>query len=249
MKQKIGVVTGGANGIGKATCKLLIEKDYKVVLSDINEKEGLSTTQELIAAGGDIIFCKADVSKFKEVETLIDNTVKEQGSINLLVNNAGIGADKYQKTADHSLDDWDKVIAVNQSGVFYGMKVALGYMEKQGYGNIVNVSSLAGIKGSTTGMSYSASKFAVVGMTKSAALEYAKMNIRINCVCPAFTETHLLNKSLFGNEDVKKKLIKTVPVKRFANPEEIAQSIVWLASSQSSYITGHALVVDGGLSI
>lgn len=247
MEKKVAIVTGGVGGIGKATCNLLIENNYTVVVSDISEKAGNAVVEELTRVGGEVSFHKADVSKFEEVKNLIDSTVTRYGQLDLLVNNAGIGTDAPYRAADHPLDQWDKVVAVNQSGVFYGMKVALGQMVKQGFGNIVNVASLAGVKASTTGMAYSASKFAVVGMTKSAALEYGSKRIRINCVCPSFTDTPLLNNSLFGNEEVKRKLIKSVPLRRFAAPEEIAQSIFWLASDHSSFVTGHALVVDGGV--
>jgi len=247
MEQKTAIVTGGAAGIGKATCQLLIENQYKVVVSDIDETAGMATVKELQDEGGTAIFYKADVSKFEEVKSLIEMGVEQFGRLDLIVNNAGIGAQKFERTAEHSLEDWDKIVAVNQSGVFYGMKIALGQMMKQGYGNIVNVASLAGIKGSGTGLAYSASKFAVVGMTKSAAWEYAAKNIRINCVCPAFTETQLVNDSVLGVPEVKAKLIKSIPMKRFADPKEIAQAIYWLASDQSSFVTGHALVLDGGV--
>jgi len=247
MEKKIAIVTGGAAGIGQGTCEVLKENNYKVVISDIDETAGMATAKTLIEEGGEAIFHKADVSKFEEVKSLIEKAVDQYGKLDLMVNNAGIGANEFQRTADHSLDDWDKIVAVNQSGVFYGMKLALGQMMKQGSGNIVNVASLAGIKGSGTGLAYSASKFAVVGMTKSAAWEYASKNIRINCVCPAFTETQLVNNSMLGIPEVKAKLMKSIPMKRFAEPEEIAQAIYWLASDQSSFVTGHALVLDGGV--
>lgn len=249
MSKKIAVVTGGASGIGKCTCELLIKNGYQLMLSDINEQLGLAVVEALKNAGGDVVFHKADVSKFQEVKTLIDKAVAHFGQLDLLVNNAGIGPKKYQKTADHTLEDWDNVVTVNQSGVFYGMKVALGYMEKQGFGNIVNVASLAGIRGSLTGVSYSASKFAVVGMTKSAALEYGKLNIRINCICPSFTETPLLNDNMTVIPGMKEKLMRTVPLRRFAGPEEMAEGILWLASDKSGFVTGHSLVIDGGVSI
>ncbi len=247
MKKKIAVVTGGAAGIGFATCQLLAENDYLVILSDINESLGKTAANNIQEKGGEAIFHKLDVSKFEEVISLIGKVVEQYERIDLLVNNAGIGPKRVQKTADHDLDEWDKIVAINQSGVFYGMKAAVGQMMKQGFGNIVNVASLAGLKASGTGIAYSASKFAVVGMTKSAAWEYASKNIRINCVCPAFTETALLNDSELGHPEMKAKLLKAVPMRRFADPIEIAKSILWLASDQSSYVTGHALTVDGGM--
>ncbi len=246
----VAVVTGGASGIGLAACKKLAQRKYRIVVSDINESGGKAAMSVLRENGAEAIFQKTDVAKYDEVQALIEMAVGHYGQIDLLVNNAGIGTKTYARLADHSLDDWDRVIAVNQSGVFYGMKAALPYMVKQNSGNIINVSSIAGIKASTTGISYAASKFAVVGMTKSAALEYAKYNIRINCVCPSFTNTPLVEDNLLGDHpELKEKLISKIPQRRFAESSEIADAIIWLASSQSSYVTGQALPIDGGTSL
>ena len=154
-----------------------------------------------------------------------------------------------QKAAEHTLEDWDKVIAVNQTGVFYCMKLALQQMQKQGSGNIVNIASLAGLKASGKNLSYSASKFAVVGMTKSAALEYASKNIRVNAVCPGYTESNLLNKLLSMRPDMDQLLLKFVPLKRFGLAEEIADAVVWLASDNTKFITGQTITLDGGASL
>ncbi len=246
----VAVVTGGASGIGLASCKKLAKKNYKVVVSDINESEGEAAVAAIKERGAKAIFLKADVSKYDEVKVLIEKAVGHYGQIDLLVNNAGIGPKSYTRVADHTLEDWNRVIAVNQSGVFYGMKAVLPYMVKQKSGNIVNISSVAGIKASTTGISYAASKFAVVGMTKSAALEYARYNIRINCVCPSFTHTPLFENDLLGDHpQLKDKLLRTIPQRRFAETSEIADAICWLASGQSTYVTGLALPIDGGISL
>jgi len=245
---KVAVITGGGSGIGWETSKLFAEHDFKVIVSDLKEvnEEQLS---QLSANGNQAKFIATDVSKYDEVKNLIDKTIAEYGKIDVLVNNAGIGPSALSKTDGHTLEDWDKVISVNQSGVFYGMKVALGHMVNQGYGNIVNVASLAGIRGRMTGLCYSASKFAVVGMTKSAALEYARQNIRINCVCPAFTETPLFNEAYAPTrKGLKEKLLRAIPQGRFAQPREIAEAILWLASDKSTFMTGEAMILDGGLS-
>ncbi len=247
MKKKVAIVTGGSNGIGKATAELLIKDGYHVIVSDIDQASGTKTVKELIDAGGAATFKKTDVSDYYEVKTLIDDVVKEHGRIDVLVNNAGTGAQNPGKAAEQTLEDWNLTVGVNQSGVFYGMKVALGHMAEQGFGNIVNVASMAGIRGNITGMAYTASKFAVVGMTKSAALEYGSKNIRINCICPGFTDTNLFNNSVIGIPVVVEKLKRSTAMKRVAEPKEMAEAIIWLASDKASYVTGHALEINGGL--
>ena len=166
-----------------------------------------------------------------------------------MVNNAGIGGKQQARTAEHSYEDWHNVIAVNQTGVFYCMKTALSQMMKQGHGNIVNVASLAGLRASGNNLSYSASKFAVVGMTKSAALEYGRKNIRINAVCPGFTESALLDQLLSVSPDMGDKLKRFIPMGRFGQANEIAEAICWLASDNSKFITGQTITLDGGNSL
>jgi NAD(P)-dependent dehydrogenase (short-subunit alcohol dehydrogenase family) len=166
-----------------------------------------------------------------------------------MVNNAGIGGKNQKKTADHTHEDWHNVIAVNQTGVFYCMQVALQQMMEQGYGNIVNVASLAGLKPSGYNLSYSASKYAVVGMTKSAALEYGRKNIRINAVCPGYTNSALLEQLLGSRPDMGDTLKRLIPMDRFGEADEIAEAIVWLASDNSKYITGQTITLDGGTSL
>jgi len=191
----------------------------------------------------------ADVANFEKVEQLIAKTVEQLGQLDIMVNNAGIGPRNMSKTAEYTLEDWDNVIAVNQTGVFYCMKLALQQMVKQGHGNIVNIASLAGLKASLNNLSYSASKFAVVGMTKSAALEYATKNIRINAVCPGYTESALLNKLLSVRPDMDQMLKSVIPMKRYGLAEEIAEAVVWLASDSTKFITGQTITLDGGTSL
>ena len=167
----------------------------------------------------------------------------------MVINNAGIMNQKRTPTADHDIDDWHRVISVNQTGVFYCLKVALGLMMKQGHGNIVNMASLAGLKASGFNLAYSASKFAVVGMTKSAAMEYAPHNIRINAVCPSYTQTPMLDAVVEKQPGIDKKLLKYVPMGRFAEADEIAEAVLWLASEKSKFITGETITLDGGLSL
>jgi NAD(P)-dependent dehydrogenase (short-subunit alcohol dehydrogenase family) len=249
LENKVVLITGAGRGIGAATAILLAKHKALVIVSDINSESAKKVADTIKKAGGKAIAFQADVSRFEEVESLISSTIKEHGTIDVMVNNAGIGGKNLKKTAEHTLDDWDNVIAVNQTGVFYCMKVALQQMMKQGHGNIINIASLAGLKPSGNNLSYSASKFAVVGMTKSAALEYGRKNIRINAVCPGYTHSALLDKLLEGRPDMEETLKRLIPMDRFGEPHEIAEAVAWLASDNSKYMTGQTLILDGGTSL
>lgn len=245
-ENQIVIITGGGSGIGAAASENFGKMGATVIVSDINLEEAEKVAKNITAQGGKAEAIKTNVAKFEEVAHLVQSTVDKYGRLDVLVNNAGIGPRQMLKVADHTLEDWDRVIAVNQSGVFYGMKCALKQMEAQQSGNIVNIASLAGLKASGKNLSYSASKFAVVGMTKSAALEYAKQNIRINAVCPGYTETNLLDQLLSAKPDMEQRLLAFMPMGRFGTVEEIANAITWLASDQSSFITGQTITLDGG---
>lgn len=249
LKEKIVIVTGAGSGIGAATAKLFGTHDAKVVVSDINLENAQKIAGDISAEGGTASAIKTDVTKFEEVEALINRVVEVHGQLDVMVNNAGIGGKHQLKTADHTHEDWHNVIAVNQTGVFYCMKVALKQMLAQGHGSMVNVASLAGLKASGNNLSYSASKFAVVGMTKSAALEYGRKNIRINAVCPGFTHSALLEQLLAASPDMEDKLKRFIPMGRFGEADEIAEAICWLASENSKFITGQTITLDGGTSL
>ncbi len=249
LEDKIVIITGAGSGIGAATAKLFGTHGAVVVVSDINLGAAQKIVDEIKKDGGKASAIKTDVTKFEEVESLIGAAVKEYGRLDVMVNNAGIGGKHQNKTAEHTHDDWHNVIAVNQTGVFYCMQVALQQMTKQGYGTIVNVASLAGLKASGNNLSYSASKFAVVGMTKSAALEYGHKNIRINAVCPGYTHSALLDQLLSAREDMADLLKRYIPMRRFGEADEIAEAIVWLAGENSKFVTGQTLTIDGGTSL
>jgi len=252
---KIVIITGAASGIGKA-CAIQFEKNgATVIVADINLDNAQKVVDEIASLPsvqetnqGNAIPIKVNVAKFSDVEKLISTTVSEFGKIDILVNNAGIGP-SYLKTHEATLRDWDRVISVNQTGVFYGMKLALQQFLVQGYGNIVNIASLAGLKASPYNISYSASKFAVVGMTKSAAKEYATKNIRINAVCPGYTESALLNQLLGAKPEMDAVLKSVIPMKRYGKADEIATAVLWLASDETQFITGQTITLDGGTSL
>lgn len=249
LKDKVVVITGAGSGIGEATAKLFGTHKAIIVVSDINLESAEKVASEIRNDGGKASALATDVIQFEQVKELIQTVIAKHGSLDVMVNNAGIGGKHQAKTAEHSLDDWHNVIAVNQTGVFYCMKLALEQMLKQGHGNIVNVASLAGLKASANNLSYSASKFAVVGMTKSAALEYGRKNIRINAVCPGFTHSALLEQLLSASPDMGDKLKRFVPMGRFGEAGEIAEAICWLASESSKFITGQTITLDGGTSL
>lgn len=249
VKDKIVIVTGAGSGIGKATAMHFAHHGAKVVVADINLEKAKEVADEIIHHFGEALAVKVNVTKYEEVENMIQHTVAAYGQLDVIVNNAGIGPRKLLKTAEYTLEDWDSVIAVNQTGVFYCMKLALQQMMKQGFGNIVNIASLAGLKASLNNLSYSASKFAVVGMTKSAALEYAKTGIRINAVCPGYTESALLDQLLSARPDMDAMLKAVIPMKRYGKASEIADAVVWLASDQTKFMTGQTITLDGGTSL
>lgn len=244
-KNQSVIITGASSGIGRATALEFAKKGANVVVSDINEVGGKETTDLIKAKGGHAIFVKTNVADWDEVQALIKTCLEKYGQLDHIINNAGIGQGLYffdQIANEH----WDKTIAVNQTGVFYCMKAALKVMKGQKRGNIVNTASAAGIGAAPRMGAYAASKHAVVGMTKTAAHEYGKFGIRINAVCPTVIETPMGDSYLSDNEEMMKVMLKSVPMRRFGQPEEVAKTICWLCSEDASYLNGVALPVDGG---
>lgn len=247
-KDKVILITGAGSGIGRVTAKSFAKEGGIVIVSDINEKGGQETVDEILSKEGRGMFIKCNVADYNEVESLVSEIVEKYGRLDIAVNNAGIGGTP-SRTVDTKVENWDNVMAVNATGVFYCMKHELKQMLSQSSGVIVNTSSIAGLRGLPSNFAYSASKHAVVGMTKTAAMEVARNNIRINAICPVFTVTPLFNPEVMDqiSGGLSDKLKAGVPMKRFAEAQEMADTILWLSSDKASFVTGLALPVDGGL--
>ena len=243
LENKVAIVTGASSGIGKAVAEIYAKAGAKVVASDVNEEKGNEVVSEIKKNGGEAMFIKCDSSSSASNKELVEATIKRYGRLDIACNNAGIGG-KQALTGDYSIEDWDKVIGINLSGVFYGMRYQIPEMLKAGGGIIVNMSSILG-KTSTKMMSaYVASKHGVIGLTKAAALEYADQNIRINSVGPAYIKTPLLEKTLEKEQiDGLKDLH---PIGRLGESSEVAELVLWLTSSKASFVTGSYYAVDGG---
>jgi len=245
---KVALITGAASGIGRATALAFAKEGAKVIVADLNIEECDEVVAQIKRQGGEAAGIKCDVTKAKEVEGMISDTVGLYGGLHYAVNNAGIeGADT--GTIDHTEEIWDKVIDVNLKGVWLCMKYELTEMQTQKSGAIVNLSSAAGIIGSAGTAAYTASKHGVIGLTKASALEFANQNIRINSVCPGFIRTPMLENIFKTYPGAEEQMIAREPIGRLAEPDEVAQAILGLCSDASSFITGISLQVDGGLTL
>jgi NAD(P)-dependent dehydrogenase (short-subunit alcohol dehydrogenase family) len=243
---KVALVTGGTSGIGRGSAIALAKEGAKVVVADVAASEAEATVQVITAAGGQAIFVKADVTKSSEVAAMVQTTVKAFGRLDFAMNNAGIDGIR-ARTADYPEEVWHQVINLNLNGVFLCMKSELTVMLKQSSGVIVNMSSVAGMTGFPGHAAYTASKHGVIGLTKTAAIDYAKVGIRINAICPAYTHTPMLARMLEQKPDLEAKLISRVPLRRLGTTAEIAQAAIYLFSDAAAFITGHSLVMDGGI--
>ena len=242
---KVAFVTGASTGIGRATALAFAKGGARVMVADINADAGAKTAYLIKEAGGTAEFIKCDVAKSNEVANAIEKTISLYNSLDYAFNNAGIEG-KTAFTADCSEENWDQVINTNLKGIWLCMKYQIPQMLKQGSGSIVNCSSIAGLVGFQGSPAYVASKHGIVGLTKTAALEYAKSKIRINAICPGVIHTPMIDRFIHGDPQIQKQFEQSEPVGRLGKPEEIAAAALWLNSEQSSFITGHALVVDGG---
>jgi NAD(P)-dependent dehydrogenase (short-subunit alcohol dehydrogenase family) len=246
LEKKIVLVTGGSTGIGRATAGILAAEGATVVIADLQDMEGAKTVQGIHERGGRAEYHHIDVSDYGQISTLIKDTVGRHGSLDGAFNNAGIEGPT-AKILDVSLEDWQRVIRVNLTAVFICLKCEIEQMVKQEQGgSIVSTASVAGLVGIPGAVSYNAAKHGVVGLTKTVALEYAAKNIRVNAVCPGFIDTPMLSRVTDASVKIRDQMIKAVPMRRVAQPSEIGDTVAWLMSDKSSYVTGLALPVDGG---
>ena len=244
----VALVTGGNAGIGRAAALAFAKAGSKVVISGRREKEGQEVCKEIKALGQEALFVKADVSKENEVKELISKTVNSFGRLDFAFNNAGIGGG-IGVVNELTEEDYYRIMDINVKGVFLCLKYQIAEMLKKGRGSIVNNSSIAGLIGVTKIALYVASKHAVIGLTKSVALEVATSGIRVNAVCPGSIETDMWYSVLDHDSSKAMEILSKHPIGRIGKPEEVAKTVLFLCSNDSSFITGQAIAVDGGYTV
>ena len=254
---QVAFVTGAGSGIGRATALAFAKAGAAVIVAEINESTGQETVQQIHQLGGQALFVACNVSIPEQIDKAVERTVGQYGKLDIAVNNAGIGG-KYGRLIDQTKHDFEQMMAVNVGGVFYGMQAQVRQMllqqkndglanESMVGGRIVNVSSIAGVRGMPLGAPYSAAKHAVIGLTKTAALEYVKQNIRVNAICPVYTHSAMVDELIRTAPGMEERMRRMVPMGRLGQPEEVAQAILWLCATENSFVTGQTIQIDGGL--
>ncbi|MED4586462.1 glucose 1-dehydrogenase [Brevibacillus choshinensis] len=249
-EKQVAVVTGAASGIGRATSIKFAENGYRVVLVDFNEELGRETLSMIQNNGGEGIFVKADVSKPEDVENYVKQAMETYGQMDVLFNNAGV-IQKFAPFTEVEIEEYERIMSINVKSIFLGMKNVLPIMEQQGKGAIINTASSAGIRPEHSIAVYSASKHAVIGLTKGASIEYAKKGVRINAVCPGGIETAIFKSvaDTFANGGYVPEELSPMRMGRHGQPNEIAEVVLFLASDKASFMTGSVVAVDGSLTV
>jgi len=245
LEGRVAAVTGAGAGIGRATAEVFAREGARVVVVDIDADGGNETVARVEASGGEASFVRADVSMRDDVHGMVQHAVERFGGLDCAVNNAGMGTGG-QPIADYPEDDWDRAIAVMLTGVFLGMKYEIPAMLERGGGAIVNTSSVAGLTGYPGQAGYIAAKHGVIGLTRTAAVEYGAHGIRVNAICPGAARTPMIASAVDAFPELRDDLVSRLPIGRLATPEEIAEATLWLCSDASSFVLGAVIPVDGG---
>jgi NAD(P)-dependent dehydrogenase (short-subunit alcohol dehydrogenase family) len=250
LQDKVSVITGGASGMGRVAARMFAAEGARVVVADVTQQAAQSVVDEIAAAGGRAIAVVADVSKEPDARRMVDETIAAYGRIDVLYNNAGIMPESDHSVIDTSVEDWDRVMAVNVRGVFLGCKYAIPKMVEQGSGSIINISSFVALMGCSNPQdAYTASKGAVLALTRSLAVQFAPQGVRTNAILPGPVETPLLMDWLLKDEEAKRIRLARNPTGRFGKPEEIVYMAIYLASDESRWTNGAAMVLDGGITV
>ena len=247
-KGKVAFLTGAANGIGRAAALAFAREGARVVVADVSEQDNQETVRMIEDAGGQALAVRCDVARAEDVRAALEKTIATFGRLDFAFNNAGV-EQPLKPAADLTEQEWDRIFGIDLRGVFLCMKHEIPLMLRHGGGAIVNTSSGAGVKGIAGQAAYCAAKFGIVGLTKAAALDYAKSNIRVNALCPGIIETPMMDRFSGGTPEGRARVIAQEPVGRMGRPEEIAATVVWLCSDAAAFVAGHAMVIDGGQTV
>jgi len=245
LKNKVAIITGGSSGIGRATVELFAREGAAVIAADVQDEAGQCLADEIAKSGASVSYVHADVSHESDVAAMVHLALSRYGRLDVLFNNAGIEGEQ-APTADASLDNWERVIGINLKGVFLGLKYGIEAMLQHGGGSIVNNASVAGLVGFPGIPAYSASKGGVIQLTRTAALEYATQNVRVNCLCPGVIDTPMVQRFTHDEPEAQAQLTAMEPVGRVGRASEVAELALFLASDRSSFVTGAIIPVDGG---